>query len=208
MLKQRHWSRTMDEYITLDNVDIGILMRNLNKNFGINSGSLAKKAIIFFKDNPDVLNNDQYIKIDESNVRRPEPGISYYNYVPMDAKYFINIKKTTFGIVLAILSLLYDENIFSKIIEMIFGNKISENIFHKINEDERCILLELLCKKEVSSVSNFNYENKECCANNIKCNYRRDGICFRNQNQTNEILNQLCEKGIVKFSNKNYRIIF
>ena len=66
----------------------------------------------------------------------------------------------------------------------------------------------ILCKKEVSSVSNFNYENKECCANNIKCNYRRDGICFRNQNQTNEILNQLCEKGIVKFSNKNYRIIF
>ena len=74
----------MDEYITLDNVDTCILMRSLNKNFGINSGSLAKKAIIFFKDNPDVLDNDQYIKIDESNVRRPEPGISYYNYVPMD----------------------------------------------------------------------------------------------------------------------------
>lgn len=184
------------------------LMRKLIKY--TSSGVLVDNTLEFLENNKNLLEEDEYVQIKISNINI-EQQRKYFAFLTTDAKYFLNIKKTTILIVLYFLSWRIDNDIIKTVFdvgETLVG--LHANVCRKIKPNERCLLLDILTNKKIRKTSSESFinENKECFENDIECPYRNDGICKRSKKDIDELLSNLKKDNIIYFKNNRYKINF
>ena len=122
----------------------------------------------------------------------------------MDAKYHINIKKTTIILILFLL----DTNItmgVANLLAGVFG--VTTATINSLNELERCLVLDVLVGKK-RTPNDFLYLGNECVQNDIECQCRKNSVCTRNLAEINDSLARLQDIGVIVQRSGLYKLAF
>ncbi|WP_070001011.1 hypothetical protein [Cellulosilyticum sp. I15G10I2] len=188
------------EYICIQNGNKIDVMREL-ADF-TNSGLLVDKTFDFILKHKEILESEESIML-EKKVPKIRCG-EFMNYVSLDAKYSINIRKSLIILVM----LLLDASLTKGAVTTLAGmaGKISQT-FYMIDDKERCLLLDLLINKK-STIDVLMHHETECVQNDIKCPYRDRYICKRGELQVQNLVNELVEKQIIVNKSGRYSLAF
>lgn len=187
------------EYITIKDASKIELMRQLS---GItNSGKLVDNAFKFITSNKDILDEGEFVII-RQEFPKAIPGIM--NYMTLDTKYSINVKRSLVILVMLLLDINFTKGFASTGLGL---TGFASQTIHKIAEKERCILLDTLIGNK-SSTNDYLYYKKECVQNDIECSFRNDGCCTRGINDIEKLLDELINKEIIVKKEGQLRLTF
>ena len=184
-------------YIKTKNSGKSDVIKQLN---GItNSNALADKILNYVKEHKDILGDDEYL-----NIENPKLPHGFSGIIMMEEKYSINIKKSTIVILAFILDLAFSKGIISLGLGLA---GFSSQTLHKIEDEEKCLIADILIGKK-RNASEFDYYNNECVQNDILCSYRDDGVCKRPAEVINEQIKRLMDLKIIKRRGGYYKQTF
>jgi hypothetical protein len=166
-----------------------------------NSGKLVDDTLSFISNNKKILDSDEYITIKDEF---PELKPGFMNMMVMETKYSINIKKSLLILVMLILDVKATKGVSSAILSM---SGYPSRTIYKIEENERCILLDTLIG-ERKTANDYLYNENECVQNDIACLYRKNGVCKRTIENIDKTIDILLSKEILIFKNNQYKISF
>lgn len=184
----------MREYINLEGNESAVI-ENMMEEFHITKEQ-SEQFLEFIEYNQEILSEDEMFQhcngIDETSDDIIQLVIS-------EGKYYINLKRTTFYVVIWLLeNKLINEDITTplEMIGLFYGGRV----LGKPDEytGEKCILLELAKKRKKGADEKLLKKYKgECCNNHYECNHNKNGKCDCTIDTVREICDQLVEKGMV-----------
>lgn len=188
------------EYLKIDKgTKIDVMREMMNYT---NSGKLVDSAFEFLINNEHILNDDELIKI-KKVAPLMQPG-QVMNWFSMDSKYYINVRKSIIVLVLFLLDVSVTRGAASLIAGLL---GVTTQTIHKLDEQERCLLLDILSSSK-QSLDDFLYYESECVQNDIECKYKDSSTCKRSLIEIEKRLDKLTEFGIVHIKNGIYKLAF
>lgn len=154
----------------------------------------------------DFLETHTYILSDEETFIKRRKLNDGVGYALPGGEYYINIKMTT----LILIIFLLDYNLTGGIFSVVAGmGGIGGRTIYKIKEEngERCILKELILQKKRRGDKKILRKFKgECCNNNLKCDYCKEGRCSCKEVDVENILKSFENKNIVKRKGMKFQV--
>ncbi|SJZ91938.1 hypothetical protein [Selenihalanaerobacter shriftii] len=187
------------EYIVIEGNKTEVMQEMINYT---NSGRLVDDTFNFIIKNRHILDSSEELYIDDNEPILPMQGPR--NWVSMNAKYHINVKKTTILLVMFILDVTLTKGI-ANVLASVFG--VTTQTINKLDEQDRCLILDIMKGKKFSA-TDFFYKNSECVQNDIDCSFRDGCICSRELEVIESRLASLIDAGIVINGDSEFKLAF
>lgn len=175
---------------------------------GISTDLEAEALLDFIHSNPFLLNENEYIEIEENNTYSQNQNMM--GLVLCDSSYYISLKKATIILAALLLDIHLTEGLAATALSL-FG--FSTNCICSIDErtGEKCILVETLMREnKIGDPAILSEYNGKCCNPCSSCEYREkinleESKCTCTEDNVIQIYEELCKKNIFK-KNSAYNI--
>jgi hypothetical protein len=152
-----------------------------------------------------LLDEYEYVRIESHFAKISTDTIDMMLSID-DSTYFINLKTSTFSIILLLLDTKLTKG-FATLVKDLFG--INSRSFSKINEfkGEKCVIIETAkyIKNKACPQMFIESHNSECVNNNLKCKYQIEGKCSANIKDIKGIFEHLYELNIFTKKDNLYK---
>ena len=150
-----------------------------------------------------ILQNHSFSNGQPINIANPYK-LGPVNWVPQDAKYHINLKKTTLLIILFLFDLTVSKGV-ANFVAGVLG--ITTTTINSLNDQERCLVLDVIVGNK-RTVVDFLYCGNECVQNDLNCSSRIDSKCHREQEAIKNSLDHLIAIGVLYYQGGFYKLAF
>lgn len=150
-----------------------------------------------------LLKENTMLLDDETCNQVSHKGVGGLSFVTRNCEYFINIRVATIYMITSLI----DSRIRIPATGLYMTVRGMKQMIARIDETtgERCIIIEILRsegKKGDESLLDVFFG--ECCNNQLRCRYKKDGTCGCTHNDIHIIMERLFTKGILKKQNEEY----